>query len=97
MQPHGKPLIVIGVIGTVLILAFAPRGGSEKGNASSPPNTPTMAVATATIPPPAPTATPRVVLAPAPEPATNRQNCNAIRASDYLSADERTWFLANCV
>ena len=28
--------------------------------------------------------------------ARNRGDCDAIRGTDYLSADERTWFLDNC-
>jgi hypothetical protein len=35
--------------------------------------------------------------APTPAPAENRQDCNAIRGTDYLSPEERDWFLANCV
>jgi hypothetical protein len=38
-------------------------------------------------------ATPTPVAAP----VTNRQDCNAIRGHAYLSPEERTWFLSNCV
>jgi len=29
--------------------------------------------------------------------ATNRADCDVIRGTDYFSADERTWYLTNCV
>jgi hypothetical protein len=29
--------------------------------------------------------------------STNRANCDQVRGTDYLSAEERTWYLANCV
>jgi hypothetical protein len=29
--------------------------------------------------------------------ATNRANCGEIRGTDYLSAEERAWFLSECV
>ena len=31
------------------------------------------------------------------KPVTNREDCDEIRGNDYLSREERTWFLANCV
>jgi hypothetical protein len=31
------------------------------------------------------------------EPVTNREDCDEIRGNDYLSREERTWFLTNCV
>lgn len=44
---------------------------------------------TASGPPePAPTVGPRT---------TNRQDCDAIRGTDYFSVEERSWFLSNCV
>jgi len=33
---------------------------------------------------------------PPPDAAENRLDCDAIRGTDYLSPEERTWFLANC-
>jgi Sortase domain len=33
---------------------------------------------------------------PSPPPEPNRQDCNQIRGTDYLSAAERDWFLTNC-
>ena len=46
-------------------------------------------------PTPAPAAP---VSAPAPAATTgNRANCDQIRGTQYLSGDERTWYLANCV
>lgn len=35
--------------------------------------------------------------APTVPPVTNRRDCNAIRGTDYLSEEERGWFLDNCV
>ena len=35
--------------------------------------------------------------APTELPVTNRQDCNAIRGQQYLSEEERVWFLSNCV
>lgn len=49
--------------------------------------TPTAVKETQTLRTPELTATPRV---------TNRRDCAAIRGSDYLSGEERTWFLDNC-
>ena len=46
-------------------------------------------------PAPEPTAVPTPEPPPPPPPA-NRADCNAIRGTSYLSAEERTWFLANC-
>jgi hypothetical protein len=34
---------------------------------------------------------------PEPEKITNREDCREIRGTDYLSRQERTWFLDNCV
>ncbi len=34
---------------------------------------------------------------PTPEPAENRADCDEIRGQDYLSLEERIWFLTNCV
>jgi hypothetical protein len=49
-------------------------------------------------PAPEPTAvpTPEPPPPPPPPPPANRADCNVIRGTSYLSADERTWFLANC-
>jgi hypothetical protein len=50
-------------------------------------------------PTPEPTPTPASAPAPppAPAPVNNRLDCNAIRGTDYLSLDERNWFLTNCL
>jgi hypothetical protein len=34
---------------------------------------------------------------PTPTPVKNRLDCAAIRGTDYLSREERAWFLDNCV
>ena len=46
-----------------------------------------------------PTPTPEATATPeaTPTPVTNRLDCGAIRGTDYLSREERTWFLNNCV
>ena len=49
-----------------------------------------------TAPPLEPTSTP-VPPAPTVPPVTNRRDCSAIRGTDYLSQEERAWFLDNCV
>jgi hypothetical protein len=47
---------------------------------------------------PEPTAAPETELPPPPPPLSpNRLNCDAIRGTDYLSGDERNWFLSNCL
>lgn len=53
-------------------------------------------------PPMEPTAQPTpTAAAEAPPPqqpsTTNRQDCNQIRGTEYLSPEERTWYLDNCV
>ncbi len=34
---------------------------------------------------------------PTPTAVLNRLDCDSIRGTEYISSDERTWFLANCV
>lgn len=53
---------------------------------------------------PAPTETPAVVPSATPSPpeptvppVTNRRDCEAIQGTDYLSQEERAWFLDNCI
>lgn len=41
--------------------------------------------------------TPAAAETPTPDPALNRADCDAIRGTPYQSADERQWFLDNCV
>jgi hypothetical protein len=43
------------------------------------------------------TAEPEATAIATAEPVTNREDCAEIRGTDYLSREERTWFLANCV
>jgi hypothetical protein len=52
--------------------------------------------ATATPAQPTPTATvlPTPTIAPT---SSNRFNCDKIKGTEYLSDEERTWYLANCV
>lgn len=35
-------------------------------------------------------------ITPSPTPLTDRTSCDAIRGTDYRSANERQWFLSNC-
>jgi len=44
-----------------------------------------------------PTAEAEPTSTPEPEKITNREDCREIRGTDYLSRQERTWFLDNCV
>jgi hypothetical protein len=46
---------------------------------------------------PEPTPEPTLVPTATPEPVSNRLDCGQIRGTDYLSTEERTWFLDNCV
>jgi hypothetical protein len=80
-------LVVLGLLvviagGTLTAVSDPDKAGS------SPPAASDVADASATATPP-PEETPT--------PVTNRQDCQAIRGQQYLSPEERTWFLANCV
>lgn len=47
---------------------------------------------------PTPTASPTATPSPTPSAsATNRMNCDEIRGTSYLSPEERTWYLENCL
>jgi hypothetical protein len=43
------------------------------------------------------TTTPEAAVTSTPDTRVNRADCAAIRGTDYHSAEERQWFLANCV
>lgn len=68
-------------------VAIVPTTAPSLDNIDAPPTA--TATRAAVI---APTNTP----APTPEPA-NREDCDAIRGTDYESPQEREWFLANCL
>jgi hypothetical protein len=83
-----KYLIVIGVIVVIMSGGLAELSGTGASAGSS-----SRAEETQTAPAAEATSTPE----PTAEAVTNRADCGEIRGTDYLSADERTWFLANCV
>jgi hypothetical protein len=87
-------------LGLIVIFAATALTFVVEPEASTADTTPTPVPDTQT-PQPEPTAepTPEPAPPPQPEPApvTNRADCNQIRGTNYLSAEERTWFLANCV
>jgi len=80
-------LILLGVV--LVIAGGSLSAWSESGDADSsePPALDSLETPASTGA--EPTATP--------EPVTNRENCDEIRGNDYLSPEERTWFLENCV
>ena len=41
--------------------------------------------------------TPQPGVTPTPDASLNREDCEAIRGTQYRSQEERQWFLANCV
>jgi hypothetical protein len=83
-----KYLIVIGVMVVILSGGLAELSGTGASAGSS-----DRAEETQAAPAPEATNTPESTA----EPVTNRADCAKIRGTDYLSPDERTWFLANCV
>ena len=110
MQAHGTVLVVIGLIGTFVILALGTwRAGPRADVAAEPPASTIAATVTpmptltptatpepvpTETPVPPPTETPEPTATPLPQP--NRFSCSAIRGTSYLSSAERTWFLNNC-
>jgi hypothetical protein len=80
-----KSLTLLGIAVVLIcgsLVQFTSTSTGDTGSSGSPaPLTRTLS--------PDPRATPEVL--------TNRQDCDAIRGTDYLSPDERTWYLANCV
>ena len=65
------------------------------GEPEAPPTDTPSTEPNATALPPEPTETPVPAEATVP-PVTNRRDCNDIRGTDYLSGEERDWFLDNC-
>lgn len=95
-------LTSLGII--VIVVSTSVAFAMEPGSTASD-STPTP-IATTVVPEPAaepeptaerePAAVPEPTPAPPPAPA-NRADCNQIRGTNYLSPEERTWFLANCL
>ena len=107
MQPHGKILLAIGLLGTFLIVASTAGWSPTSSADGTPDSTPVIVATMGTSTPisltplaPTPTVTPTFVpvveVVPTATPQPNRFSCTAIRGSNYLSGDERIWFRNNC-
>jgi hypothetical protein len=86
-----KILILLGIVLVVAggsLTAISDDGSDAAGDGANTSHELRQAPAIADTPP-----TP----VPTEAPVTNRQDCNAIRGQQYLSEEERTWFLNNCV
>ena len=82
-------LVVIGAIFVLLASVFAFLIDSGARQSAAPSSEPVAGDAEPAVPP----ASPEQQASPS-EP--NRANCNQIRGTEYLSATERDWYLANC-
>lgn len=90
-------LALLGAFVVILSTALTFVVEPERSTADTTP-TPTSDLRTPTPEPtPEPTAVPAPAAFPEPPAAPNRQDCSSIRGTTYLSAEERSWFLANCV
>lgn len=96
----------LAATGIVLVLVASLYAGlnatspSDTAAERSGPTTPLRDASPAEPALPEPTSTPQAAEAePTAEPApvNNRQNCDQIRGTQYISPEERTWYLANCV
>lgn len=90
--------IPIPIFLVTVAVSLATSGGDDDPNlAIAPSNTPSLSNIDEppTITPTSPPAT--STTEPTPEPAPNRENCEEIQGTDYLSLDERTWYLENCL
>jgi len=106
LQRHGIVLFLVGIIGTALILVFSTGGGAGNEGAGVGPQlsalegtqTPEALATLELTATPLPTATivpTPTVVPPTPTPQI-RFSCTAIRGTNYLSDEERIWFLNNC-
>jgi hypothetical protein len=88
-----------GPILAVLIVIGAVSGSNEQQRRQTTPSSNVLA-SQATRPPPSATSTPVPTATqeatPTVDPALNRHDCDAIRGSQYLSPEEREWYLSNC-
>ena len=82
---------VAGVVLAAVIVAVAATNGGrgESGKEVIAATATSRPAPTSTQPPARPTTVPTARV-------TNRQNCDAIRGTDYLSTEERDWFLRKC-
>lgn len=81
-------LIALGV-------SLATRGGDSEDDALMS-IAPTISLQNLDTPP-TPVPTLGATAAPSPTAVANRRDCNRIRGTDYLSGEEREWYLANCL
>ncbi len=80
-------LLISGMVAAGAYFALDENEPSEVGSQETQPIATVQPTISPTPPPPTPTATP----------VLNRLDCDSIRGTEYLSGEERTWFLANCV
>jgi hypothetical protein len=90
----------LAAMGVVLVLTASAYSGlassNVAGDAAGTQVTPvTDLEAVEELATPSPTPSPRPTASPTP--VLNRLNCQKIKGTDYLSPEERTWYLANCV
>lgn len=91
-------LATVGVAVVLLASAYAGLNATDSNASVGIEITPVSETTPVTIPTTVPTAPPEPTATPEPEAdVTNREDCNTIRGTQYLSAEERTWYLANCV
>lgn len=83
-----RNLVIVGVLMVLSASLVVGVLGSDPGEDAFAVPEPSATVAPTATPEPTPTATPD---------PQNRQDCGEIRGTDYLSQEERQWFLANCV
>lgn len=92
--------VVIFVLGIAVVLAATGDEADDDGDAVQVANVPTASLENIDVEPTA-TRTPRprptTVPTATPEPALNREDCTEIQGTDYLSGEEREWYLGNCL
>jgi hypothetical protein len=90
-----------GVLLAALVIAAVMVAGGGDGDAPSTPTPVTSAASPTATRTPAATRSPTATATQATEatatPAPNRMDCDAIRGTPYLSADERQWYVENCL
>jgi len=84
-----RNLVVVGVVMVLAVSGVVGLLSSDPGRDAVADAVPTVVVQPTSTPEPTPTATPA--------PPDNREDCAEIRGTDYLSREERQWFLSNCV
>ncbi|HEY4694790.1 MAG TPA: hypothetical protein VIH52_02390 [Candidatus Nanoarchaeia archaeon] len=84
-------------LAVLLLTATACFGAEAEKSTGSTETTPGVSEVLSSGPTEVPTTQPTAVVPPTATAVTNRQNCNQIRGTAYLSEEERSWFQANCV